>query len=562
MMPRLVPNYVQREILAGIPDVFDADAIWQAPGLALFSRRALLRDLLERAPREQRGRAATRCFSHITLALPQEEVDDDRHLTRGARVRELTEGLAALHQKDFGDLLQGDEVRYQVVGAERLVPGEVEVRFGHAVYLPAPGETIQYTVSVSRDSAVWKTACPVYPNQRLTLIGNDDQHATWAAPGWPFGLEGSILLVNDGPGTPIEVQVRPKDAFECVHDAAQGYYIVRSRRGGVDAAGAPLRLLLRVTPAPAAVAPAALVTPRPLAAQAAPPAASVPAAQPTRATAATAAASAAPAAEPVPARPAVWKPRMAAPADLTAVPAALQATPQPPIAAAAEAEATYAPVSRQRVALAALALPRLSRYRDTGAQALEIGLDRALAPSAGGSIIRFAVDDGDTLHAITAAGREAISVPASFRPVDHTALDLLAPAPAMADRYCALLRLPQPPALPVAPGVRQVFGRSTPVLAALRVLDSPRFLRHAAGSAASSATSSADRLGLSRSAFSFEPVTDGYRIARLSPTQALYHLDPDLNFVAAIGDATADAPYTLPAGHHLVAGHYVLRFDA
>ena len=67
--PRLVPNYVQREVLAGIPDVFDADAIWQAPGLALFARRPLLRDLLERSPREQRGRAATRCFSHITLVL-------------------------------------------------------------------------------------------------------------------------------------------------------------------------------------------------------------------------------------------------------------------------------------------------------------------------------------------------------------------------------------------------------------------------------------------------------------------------------------------------------------
>lgn len=558
MMPRLVPNYVQRELLADIPDVFDADAIWQAPGLALFSRRALLRDLLERAPREQRGRAATRCFSHITLALPQEEVDDDRHLTRGARVRELTEGLAALHQKDFGDLLQGDDVRYQVVGAERLTPGEVEVRFGHAVYLPAPGETIQYTVSVSRDSAVWKTVCPIYPNQRLTLIGNDEHHATWAAPGWPFGLEGSILLVNDGPGTPLEVQVRPKDAFECVHDAAQGYYIVRSRRGGVDAAGAPLRLLLRVTPAPAAatpVAPVAARAPAQQASQAPARPAPAPAAQPQGP---IATAPAVPVADPAPARPAVWKPRLAAPADMTALPAARQATPQAAVAASAEAEATYAPVSRQRVALAALALPRLSRYRETGAQALEVGLNRALAPSAADSIIRFAVDDSDTLHAITAAGREAVKVPASFRPLDNTALDLLAPAPAMADRYCALLRLPQPPALPVAPGVRQVFGRSTPVLAALRVLDSPRFLRHAAGTAASSA----DRLGLSRSAFSFEPDADGYRIARLSATQALYHLDPDLNFVAAIGEATAESPYMLPAGHHLVAGHYVLRFDA
>jgi hypothetical protein len=572
LLTRLVPNYVQREVLAGIPDVFDADAIWQAPGLALFSRRALLRDLLERAPREQRGRAATRCFSHVTLALPQEEVDDDRHLTRGARVRELTQGLAALHQKDFGDLLQGDEVRYRVIGAEGLPPGEIEVRFGHAVYLPASGETIQYTVSTSRDSAVWKTVCPVYPDQRLTLIGHDEHSATWAAPGWPFGTEGAILLVNDGPGTPLEVQVRPKDAFECVHDAAQGYYIIRSRRGGVDAAGAPLRLLLRVTPAAAQPAAPKAASAQPLAQPVVPPLVvprvlprvpqPVPAQRPIAVPAHAAQGGA-------PAGPAVWKPRVAAPADMTALPAARQAAAP---AAAAEMEATYAPVARQRVALAALALPRLSRYRETGAQALEVGLTRTLAPAAASAgandtAIRFAVDDADVLHAITPAGREAVALPASFRPVDNTAVDLLLPHPEMADRYCALLRLPQPAALPVAPGTRHVFGRGAPALAALRVLDSPRFLRQktddtAANAAANAAGSSADRLGLSRSAFSFEASPGGWRIARLSPTQALYHLDDKLDFVAALGEATADAPYLLPAGHHLAAGHYVLRFDA
>src|SRR3954465_13981224 len=141
-----MPIYVQHEVLGRIPDVFNADAIWQAPGLALFARRPLLRDLLERSPREHRGRTATRSFAHVTLLLPQEEVDDDRHLTRGARARDLAQGLAALHQKDFGDLLGGDDVRYHVVGTERLEPGEVEVKFGHAVYLPAPDEQIQYTV--------------------------------------------------------------------------------------------------------------------------------------------------------------------------------------------------------------------------------------------------------------------------------------------------------------------------------------------------------------------------------------------------------------------------------
>jgi hypothetical protein len=531
-----MPVYVQHETLGTIGDVFDPDAIWRTPGLALFARRPLLRDLLERLPREQRGRAATRCFSHVTLVLPQEQIDDDRHLTRGARVRDLAQGLAALHQKDFGDLLGGDEVRYHVVGQDRLGQGEVEVRFGHAVYLPAPGEAIQYTVSVSRDSAVWKTVCPVYPNQRLTLIGHDEHAATYAAPGWPFGAEGAVLIVNDGPGTPVEVQVRPKDAFECQYDAAAGYYAIRSRRGAVDAAGAPLRLLLRVTPAATASAAAPLPTPAP-----------------------------APAKSPSvrPAGPAVWKPRAAQEGEHTALPQARPAmAPQmaSPVLPAVADEATYAPLARQRVTLAALALPRLSRYRETGAQSLEIALNRALVPSADGrdTLIAFAVDGDDTLHAITPAGRERIAAPAAFSPVDGTTLQLLAAAPAMADRYRALLCLPTAPSVPVAPGGACTFGRAEPALAALRVLDSPRFLRAATGAA----PSSADRLGLSRSAFRAEAGPDGWRIVRLSATQALYHLDAGLGFVAALGEATADQPYTLPAGHHLVAGHYVLRFDA
>jgi hypothetical protein len=560
-----MPVYVQHEALGKVGDVFDAHAIWQSPGLALFARRPLLRDLLERSPREHRGRAATRCFSHITLVLPQEEVDDDRHLTRGARVRDLAQGLATLHQKDFGDLLHGEDVRYQVVGADRLEPGEVEVKFGHAVYLPAPGEAVQYTVSVSRDSAVWKTVCPIYPNQRLTLIGHDEHEATYAAPGWPFGAEGAVLLINDGPDAPLEVQVRPKDAFDCSWDANAGYWTIKSRRGAVDANGAALRLLLRVTPTRASAAqsipaaPAQPPAPVPAAARAriAPAAGTIAAAAPTPVAAAPAPNLPAPAAGAAATRPAVWKPRAKPDPELTAVPIARAPAPQP---AGAELDATYAPVARQRVALAALALPRLSRYRETGAHALEIGLNRAFvpAPLARDAVIAFAIDDQDMLQAITPAGREQITVPATFSPVDGTQLELAACAPALADRYCALLRLPQPPVLPVAAGARFTFGRGAPMLAALRVLDSPRFLKHAAGTPASSA----DRLGLSRAAFTFEAGPDGWLIARQSPTQALYHLDEQLAFVATIDDATPEQPYRLPAGHHVVAGHYVLRFDA
>ena len=506
-----MPVYVQHEVLGKVDDVFNAESIWQAPGLALFARRPLLRDLLERSPREHRGRAPIRCFSHVTLMLPQEELDDDRHLTRGARARDLAHSLTALHQKDFGDLLGGDEVRYHVIGTEALAPGEVEVKFGHAVYLPTKGEATLYKVSTSQDGAAWDIVCPIYMNQRLALIGHNTDSASHAVPAWPFAAEGAILLVNDGPDAPLEVQVRPRGLFESVFDAGQDCYTI-TRRAALDSAGQPLRLRLKVERALAAAPLVKAFAPKPAAAG-------------------------------------IWKERSHA-SEQTAVPFSHRP---------AETDATFAPVAQHRVSLVGLALPRLSRYRDTGATGLEIGLDGALALSAegGASAISFAVDANDELHVVTADGRQSVTAPASFTPGGSGRVDLMPMAPDMAERYCAMLLLPQVTSAPVAAGARLVFGRTAPMLAALRVLDAPRFLRQADGS-----TASADRIGLSRNAFSFEAGVDGYKIGRLSATQALFHLDDKLGFVASIGEASADAPFMLPHGHHLVAGHYILRFDA
>lgn len=519
-----MPTYVQHAVLGRIADVFNAEAIWQTPGLALFSRRPLLRDLLERSPREHRGRAATRCFSHVTLMLPQEEVDDDYHLTRGARARDLAQTLTALHQKDFGDLLGSDQVRYDVVGAASLAPGEIEVMFGHAVYLPAPDEKILYNLSVSRDSAIWHPVCPIYPNQRLALIGGEGGEASAAVQGWPFGPDAALLILNDGPDAPPVVQMRPKEAFDCRYDPRGGYYTIKSLR---EPAGGQ-RLLLKV--ARSAAVPAA----------------------PQNEVATTP-----PRGAGIPAGPAVWQARAstsagARPIDLTAVPVAIS---HKPASRPGESDATYAPVAQQRVSLVALALPRLSRYRDTGTQALQLPFNRSLALSADAApAITLIVDADDDLYACTAEGRQRIEAPAAFAPVDAHTLRLLPAAPEMADRYRALVCLAQPVSTGVASGARFTFGRNSPMLAALRLLDSPRFVKRAADTV----TASADRIGLSRNAFSFEAIAKGYTIQRQSATQALYHLDEKLQFVASIGDA----PYLLPHGHHLVAGHYVLRFEA
>lgn len=538
-----MPIYVQHEVLGRIPDVFNAEAIWQAPGLALFARRPLLRDLLERSPREHRGRAATRCFSHVTLLLPQEDVDDDYHLTRGNRARELTQTLAALHQKDFGDLLGSDQVRYDVAGTETLAPGQIGVRFGHAVYIPGPDEKILYNVSLSRDSAVWQTVCPIYPNQRLALLDGDGV----PAGGWPFGPDGAVLIINDGPDAAPIVQMRPKDSFDCRFDPRGGHYIIRSARAGDGSEGGP-RLLLkisRVTPMPAhaaRIAPIGTGNGAGAGASAGPGAAAeAPATLRSR----------------TPRAPvSVWQQRdgRATQTDATAVPLSHQPAQKTP-----ESDATFAPVARQRVSLAAIALPRLSRYRDTGADALELPFDQSLTPCADGEkAISFIVTAADEMYACSAAGRQRISAPARFTPVDTRVIALLPAPDAMADRYCALLCLPQAPGASVTAGARFAFGRSSPALAALRVLDSPRFLKRS-GTADGA---SADRIGLSRKAFSFEAAAQGFHITRLAATQALYHLDDKLAFIAGIDTGENDTPYFLPAGHHLVAGHYVLRFDA
>ncbi len=519
-----MPVYVQHEVLAKVGDVFNADALWQAPGLALFSRKPLLRDLLERSPREHRGRSAVRCFSHVTLLLPQEEVDDDRHLSRGARARDLAQSLAALHQKDFGDLLGNDQVRYDVVGAPSIEPGQVEVKFGHAVYLPAANEKILYHLSTSHDGAIWNPVCPIYPDQRLALIGGSVDTNSHATPDWPFGPDAAILVINDGPDAPLEVQMRPKENFHCSFDPLAGYFTIRSARESGS------RLLLKVTRVSnTAAKPSALWKSRAVSAEP----------EQTVAMLKTQALS-----EPSHGSPATSKQEL---------------TSSPSMETPVENDATYAPVAQRRMSLVALALPRLSRYRDTGAKSLQFGLDRHLGLTANveDHVINFAVDGNDQLYAATKAGRQRITTPSVFTPVDGRPIKLLEVGAQMADRYCATLQLPQAVSMPIAGDVRFVFGRGAPALAALRVLDGPRHLKCSDGRPAS-----ADRIGLSRNAFNFEAVDEGLKIGRLSPTQALYHLDDKLKFVACIDEGKAGQSYLLPPGHHIVAGHYVLRFDA
>ncbi|MCG2584529.1 hypothetical protein [Massilia sp. TS11] len=400
-----MPTYVQHEVLGKVPDVFSAEALWQAPGLALFQRRPLLRELLERCPRETRGRQATRCFTHICVGLPHEAVEDDRHLQRGARARELAAALSALHQQDFGDLLGGESVRY-TVQAEALAPDQVAVRFGHAVYVAGAQDSVLYQLSVSRDGSRWQALGPIYAEQRLCLLGSERAQASHVVADWPFAPEDALLIVNEGPDSAPELQMRPRSGYSCTHDPAHDWHVVTARRGSL-----PARLLVRLQPA---AAPAAAAR--------------------------------------------VWQARAGATV-LAAAPAALPG-----------AEATFAPAAGYSLQLAALALPRLAAYPAVQASALTLALDAQLRPvrGRGALCLRVAADGALSLQAKDQPA-QALTLPGACTLPSGASLRVLAVPPALGDRYAALLPLAGGASLPLLSGARLPFGRQAGAVGNLRV---------------------------------------------------------------------------------------------
>lgn len=531
-----MPAYIHHQILTQVGDVFCGASLWQTPGFTLFSRKNSLRDLLERFPREVRGKNISRCFSHIILSLPQEALEDDEHLARGNRARELMQILQQKHHTDFGDLLDGDEIRYRIAADPRLAPDQVGVRFGHAVHVPGSDDVAQGKLRLSNDGRHWQALGPVYPGQRLILLAGDEPQSSLPVAGWPFAADTSILLINDG----ARLQLRPKGKLRCEFDAEQNCHVLQHERQ---------RAFLKYDLIPTVRA-ASVWKPRP---------ASLPSA------------SFCTSAAPMPATHATAGKRGLAQArgsdDATALP---QLKPSP---VNHEQDLTWVPGERSssRLSLVGLALPRLDGYQELGIQELEIGFNRQLQICAAAAAeISISVNQHNQIQVRNSRNQQTVALPTRFAPFQDEELDLAPCHATLQERYCATLRLPHPVCLALARGQQQLFGRGVRAFASLQLLDAPHFLRHHVDRPAdhfadqaaprNRQPASADQLGLSRRACRIEAGMDGLRVTREAPNQALYHLDAQWQLVSSMEpDAT---PYLIPDGHHLVAGNYVLRFDA
>ena len=550
-------RYVACTTFEKVKNPFEAEVLWKANGFFLAGRRPLLRDTLEDNPSYQRGNTTMNCFSHVEIMLPKSHVDHDRLAYRGRRSQDLCGALVALHKEDLGKFTrEGSDIRYRVVSSPTLADDAVVARFGHAVYVPGPEDQPLYRLESSTDSVIWTRLDDIYPDQRLTLLSGNPLHATCTVPHWPFPASAGLMLLNEPDSQELSLVAEPGSRLESRLDTDHGYHVITpcaspmpEADAGVDAA--PARLLLRVTrlaaqpkrvvaPAPAPVPTAApVVSPTEPAKTATAKSATVKPAvrvEPVLATEPTA---------PMPPDAGTYMPMVAPPAS----------------APGAEATGgTYMPVIAHKVQLVALALPRLSCYSHAGAKALTLGFDRQLrlVPGNRDAVLKLRVGIDDLVHAETPAGRQVVQFPASFSPVTGADICLSAMPGAMGERYLALVTLPHPVLADLPAGARFTVGRGNPTLAQLRVLDSPDFLT----STATGEDRSTDRLGLSRKAFSVEAGPDGMEVRALAAGQALFHLDDSLGFIGKIEAVVTGAPYKLPNGHHLVAGHYVLKYIA
>ncbi len=222
------------------------------------------------------------------------------------------------------------------------------------------------------------------------------------------------------------------------------------------------------------------------------------------------------------------------------------------------------PRRHSRLSLVALALPRLDGYRQLGLESLEIGFDRQLhICAASGAALRIRVQLDNQIRVGTSKGWQAVALPSRFAPFQETELRLAPCHPALQERYCATLALPHETSVPLCQGQSYLFGRGVSNFAPLCVLDAAHFLQTSADAPVAmgrAAPASADQLGLSRRAFRFEAGNDGLLITRDAPNQMLYHLDSQCQWLN--NPQPDENTWLLPNGHHLIAGNYVLRYDA
>ncbi|WP_028453063.1 hypothetical protein [Chitinilyticum aquatile] len=530
-------GYVQTYRIDGINDVFDGSQIWKSP--IAFSLHTHLEDLLSAHGYRERDKHV---FTHVELELPAIEVEHDRRVSRGQRSESLCEALVAMLQDSFAKHVpMGASVRFSVRPGQDLPAQSVRVRFGHTIYVPAAEDVAVWKVECSTDGVIWTHVSEIQQEQRLMLLGGNAEYASAVAADWPFAAHVGIMMNHAPDKALLDITAEPCGSLKITRDDALGYYLIES---------GPLRYFLRTTRLIPFVQPKSKSIVQDPVAQDSP----------------------------------AIEGEKQTPAAQTARPIILRAGRKEPViagekvAASISADRTYMPQSAppqpddmktyvftgkitqsSALTLVGIALQKVSAFGEANIRGLGFGFDSAaqIAPvygKAATAVLSIHVDESDQLRVATPAGCRPLNLGEQL-PLQGTSgirLDAV-PAP-LQDRHLAFCLIPRPVIGRIGGEVTHSFGRHHPALKHLRVMAGAGFLDH-------ETQEDGDRMGISRDAFDYQLTADGLKLT-LRPNQQLAHLDGDLQFVATLSHAEDAAPALIPAGHHLVVGHYLLRYDA
>lgn len=141
-----------------------------------------------------------KAFTDVIVGVPQSYWDDSM-MDGPERLSGMANHLAALHKRDFGDLLLNDRSpSYVIVPSPMVADGEIMFQFGSGVFVPSPDDVLIAELSFSLDGEtltpppfvffdeVTRTAnkrpVGLYENQQGLMIGGNPEHA-------PIQLESS-----------------------------------------------------------------------------------------------------------------------------------------------------------------------------------------------------------------------------------------------------------------------------------------------------------------------------------------------------------------------------------
>ena len=559
----IASDYVICVTLRAVPDVFNAEWLWDR--VRAGQEGVLLLEAFKRHPRRiarSSGQRQETYYSHVLIRISERDSIRDERLEDGFGHRLLLRELRRLHERELGDhLAENAAIRYRLEPDPVLRPGEVQMLFGRAIYLPADDEAPTFRIEVTADGqSDWREVGLIYPGQRLTLLNGDRRASSFAVVAWPFPGSESILLLQR-PGAPlVDVVEEPPACLNLTGDG-QGGFVARDHRGR----GLRLRVVALAASAELPALPERDPPASPTGPEERPVAPVADSGKP-----ASGSAPSAPAdgdytmidhwgrREPVFGIPIHFEGPSAPP------PAILESSPPVPAAPAGLDQHTWIP-RRPAVCLqvAGVALQRLSTYAAAGISDWRISFNRT-----GGLVLDnhpdaaawLRIDSGDRLFGEVVGLSAPLELPGVWRPFPELELEFFGAPSSMTAHYLGWVRLPAPLVLPV-PRERAVsFGRGSEADIAPRLLADPRSLRWE-GKPNKTVGISAEYLGLSRRHLRVQARREDWWVQLESQNMPVYRLAPSGEVLDVLSPGVDTAAAAKP-GDLLVAGGYVLALGA